>query len=85
MGGRQCYECQKGVSSKAAECSAPHSNKASRGNTEMNGRRGTGSTNGKSNMEKVKTICRCKIMNGFKSEKYFVVNTVSNGEPMKLL
>ncbi len=61
------------------ESSAPHSNKASRGNSEMNGKRGSESMNGSSNMEKVKKICKCKIMNGFKSEKYFVVNTVSNG------
>ncbi len=51
----------------------------------MNGRRGSESTNGCSNMEKVKKIWRCKIMNGFKSENYFIVNMVSNREPMKLM
>ncbi len=51
----------------------------------MDGGRGSESVSGWGNMEEIKKIWRGKIMNGFKSEKYFVVNTVSDGEPMELL
>ncbi len=57
------------------------SNKADRGNSEMNGRRRSESASGCGNMEKVKKIWRCKVMNGFKSEeKYFVVNMVMGSQ-----
>ncbi len=74
------------LGSRAAESSAPHSNKADRENSEMDGGRGSVCASGCGNMEEVKKIWRGEIMNGFKSEeKYFVVNTVSDGESMKLL
>ncbi len=73
------------LGSTAAESSAPHINKADRGNREMDGGRGSESVSVCGNMEEVKKIWRGEIMNGFKSEeKYFEVNTVRDGEPMKL-
>lgn len=51
----------------------------------MDGGRRSESASGCGSMEEFKKIWRGENMNGFKREKYFVVNTVSDGEPVKLL
>lgn len=59
MGESRYYGGQVEVSSRAsraAESSAPHSNKVERGNSEMDGGRGSEGASGCGNMEKVKKI-----------------------------
>lgn len=52
-----------------AEGSAPHGDKADRGNSEVNGRRRPECSRGCGDMNKTSEVWRSKIVDGFKSEK----------------